>query len=365
MSYVQKSIDRARDVLTAPRFTLKDQVFFAKRLSFLMNANVPLLESLHMLLEQTKSPRHCAMLQIIVNDVMSGQSISKSFAKFPNTFSEFAVSIIRVGETSGTLSQNLNYLSDELRKSLLLRRKIISALIYPAIIAIAVVATVAFLMLYLFPKIMPIFSSLNAELPLATKVVMAVSVFFQVYGLWFLVGVLLSALGIILALKYSPRVHYYVDKILIRMPFVGSVVRYYNVANISRTLGLLLRSGLTLSAALPIVAQTTKNKAYREHFVELHEVVNRGGRLSEYFKEHPRFFPPVLAHMVAVGERSGTLSDSLLYLSDLFEHEVDEFTKNLSSLLEPALMIVMGLIVGLIAISIITPIYGITQNLHN
>ena len=149
------------------------------------------------------------------------------------------------------------------------------------------------------------------------------------------------------------------------IPVLGRVMVSFNVANAARTMGLLLKSGITLSEALPIVADTTKNLVYKRQFVALCAVVNRGEKISTQLRRNRGLFPDIFSHMVAVGERSGTLSETLVYLSEMYEAEVEDFTKNLSTLIEPALMIFMGILVGFVAISIITPIYGITQNLHN
>lgn len=351
-------------IATASRLSLKDQTLLAKRLAFLMNANVPLIEALHVLREQSRSRGHGAMLDAIIADVSQGQALSRSFGKFPKVFSDFAVHIVKVGESSGSLSQNLGYLSDELRKRTTLKRKVVGAFIYPVLISVATLGITAFLMLYLFPKIMPVFTSLHMKLPLSTRIVMSVSTFMQAHGLYVIVGLSLTLAVLLILNKKITFVQAFFDALILRMPMVGQMVQYFNIANSSRTLGLLLKSGVRLGEALSITADTTKNLVYKQHYKALTQSVDRGERLSLYMAKHKSVFPDIFGHMVAVGEKSGTLSDTLVYLSEMYEAEVDDFTKNLSTLIEPFLMVVMGLVVGFIAISIITPIYGITQNLH-
>lgn len=352
-------------MLTAGRFSLKDQTLLAKRLSFLMSANVPLLESLYILREQTRGKGHAKMLDLIIADVSQGQSLSRSFGKFPKVFGDFAIHIVKVGESSGTLSQNLQYLSNELKKRHTLKRKVVGAFIYPALITFATLGITAFLMLYLFPKIMPVFSSLHMQLPLTTRAVMAASSFLRDWGL--LTAVIFTAvlLGVLVLRKRIMPVRHFFDASLIRLPLLGQIVQSFNVANGSRTLGLLLKSGVNLGEALSITSQTTRNLVYKKQFLALESAVNRGEKLSLHMAKNTAVFPDIFGHMVAVGEKSGSLSDTLVYLSELYEAEVDDFTKNLSTLVEPFLMVLMGLLVGFIAVSIITPIYGITQNLHN
>ncbi len=352
------------DEKSTPRLSVKEQMIFVKRLAFLVNASVPILESLHMVGEQSKSRRYGRVMKSVIADVTNGYSLSRALARFPHIFGDFGVNIIRIGESSGTLSQNLEYLADELKKHDTLRKKMIGALVYPAVITAATLGITAFLMLYLFPKIMPVFSSLNMELPLSTKIVMATSLFLQEYGLIFLGIVIATFVVAGIVIRKFTRVRYYFDAFLLRLPVAGEMIRYYNLATATRTLGLLLRSGVTLAEALPLTADTTRNLIYKEQYRLLAEAVIRGERMSDYLFKQPDLFPIITTQMVAVGERSGSLSSTLVYLSELYEAEVDEFTKNLSSLVEPALMVIMGLVVGFIAISIITPIYGITQHLR-
>jgi type II secretory pathway component PulF len=350
--------------IRSTRFSIEEQTLFAKRLSFLMNANVPLLDSLHMLKDQAKGRSRIRMFERIIGDVSQGQSLARSFGRFPRVFGQFALHIVKIGEATGTLAKNLNYLSDELKKRSILKRKIISAFIYPAVITVATFGITAFLMLYLFPKIMPIFSSLHMELPLTTRIVMWISLYLKSWGLVTLLGIIALFIIASIVLRKYERVRAVFDQVLLKLPLLGKVATYYNVANTSRTLGIMLKSGVKLSEALPITAQTTKNLVYRKHLMALAVSVDRGEKMSIYMHRHKSAFPDMFGHLIAVGEKSGTLSETLVYLSEMYEAEVDEFTKNLSTFIEPFLMIFMGLVVGFIAVSIITPIYGITQNLH-
>ena len=150
----------------------------------------------------------------------------------------------------------------------------------------------------------------------------------------------------------------------LRIPILGELMRSYNLANATRTLGLLLQSGVTLSEALPLTADTTANLVYKAEFHKMAGYVHRGERMSSYLLTSTGLFPPIMNQLIAVGERSGSLSNTLVYLSEMYEVEVDDFTKNLSSVIEPAGRVIMGILVGFVAIAIITPIYGITQNLH-
>jgi type IV pilus assembly protein PilC len=354
---------RLRDMRPAYLST-NDRVLFAKRLAFLISGEVPLLESLRMMREQAKAQKFIRVLDVIISDVSNGKQVSESLKKFPGMFDNFAINIIKVGETSGILSQNLTYLADELKKKQVLRGKVVGSLLYPALVTVATLSITIFLTVYLFPKIMPVFLSLNIKLPLSTRIVIAVSVFLRKWGIHLLVGTALFATLVTIANRRIRPFRMGFERVLLRLPIVGTMVEYYNLANFSRTLGLLLKSGVTLSNSLMIGAETSGNLVYKNQFIAMGEAINRGETLATYLRNHPHFFSEILPQMVAVGERSGNLASALLYLSDYYEREVDEFSKSLASLIEPFLMIGMGVLVGFIAISIITPIYGITQNLH-
>ncbi len=342
----------------------KEQMFLVKRLAFLIKANVPILEGLEMLSEQSTSSRYKKVIAKVIQDVANGQTLAKSFAKFPKVFGGFGVNIIKIGESSGTLSQNLDYLAEELKKRQLLKQKVMSAFIYPGVIAVACIGITAFLVLFLFPKIMPVFVSMHAKLPLSTQILIGITLFLQRWGLWLLAGIVIFVIAVGIALQRSKSFRYFFDMCLLRIPVMGGVIRNYNLANLSRTLGLLLRSGLTLSAAIPLTADTTQNLVYEKALRELAVSVNKGELISAHLKKKRFLFSDIMMHMVGVGEKTGNLSNTLVYLADLYETEIEDFTKNMSSIIEPVLMVTMGVIVGFIAISIITPIYGITQSIH-
>lgn len=352
------------DSLSSPRLSLKEQTHFIKRFAFLIKAGIPVIECLHILRDQAGSKSHARVIEKIIDDTANGRALSKSFAKFPNLFNSFAVYIIKVGESTGMLNENLSYLADELKKKHALKRKVVGAFVYPAIITLATLGITVFLMVYLFPKLMPVFASLHVELPLPTRIIIALSTFLSTYWLWCILSIITLVVVFLAALKNSTRLHFLFDRMCLKLPLIGTVIRQYNVANGSRTLGLLLKSGVPIPEALPITAETTANLVYKKEWDDLTEVVIRGEEISSRLRTRQAYFPDIFSHLIAVGEKSGALSDTLTYLSEMYDNEVDDFTKNLSTIIEPVLMIFMGVVIGFVAISIIAPIYSITQNLH-
>lgn len=351
--------------LLVGRLSVKDQTLFAKRLSFLIGAGVPVLDSLYVLQEQTTSRSARAILGQVIKDVKNGRFLSNALARFKTHFGEFAINIIKVGESSGVLSQNLRYLAEELEKKEALRKKVVSALVYPIFITIATLGVTALLTAYIFPKILPIFNSVGVTLPITTRILIAVSDFLRTFGL-LAGGILFIVLvGLIILHRNVAVFRMISDRILLQLPLVGRIMQYFNMANMTRTLGLLLKSGVTLVDALDTTALTTRNRVYRRQLFRALEHVKKGERISEHLQKHRGLFPIMVSHMIAIGEKTGNLSDTLVYLSELYEEEVDTMTKNLSSAIEPVLMIIMGILVGFVAVSVISPIYEITQTISN
>lgn len=346
------------------KFSVKEQTQFAKRMSFLVKAGVPLIESLHLIRKQTSSKAKAKVLDSVIEDVNNGQFLATSLEKHPKFFGEFAVNLIRVGEQSGILSQNLSYLADELQKKDALKRKVLGALVYPVVITLATLGITGVLTMYVFPKILPIFTSMHAALPASTRILIAITNFLTKYGGWLLLAIVVCVVGLSVLVKKVSVVKYYAHYTLLHLPLFGQMAQDYNLANFTRTLGLLLKSGVQLTDAMVMIEETTPNLVYKKAYKRVVKSVLHGEPMSRQLGRDGGAFPDMMVHMLAIGETTGSLSGTLIYLSELYEAEVEEMTKNLSSAIEPFLMVFMGLLVGFIAVSIITPIYAITQNLH-
>lgn len=344
------------------RLTLKEQTLFIKRLAVLIKAGVPILTGIRMLHSQATSKNAKHVFGHIHATVESGALLSAGMRRFVSVFGEFAVNVVQIGEVSGSLDENLNYLADELKKKQELHRRVISALVYPAFICVATLGITLLLVMYVFPKILPIFQSFRFELPWSTRLLIAISTGLRAH--WVLLLVLTVAfIGAVIVLMRQYKVRLFVHRHILRVPLIGQIVLSYQVANFTRTLSLLLKSDIRIVEALHMVGTTTGNEAYKQSFDEVARVVNTGEKISRAMEADPQMFPSIVTQMIAVGESTGKLSDSLSYLSVMYEDELNNLTKNLSTVIEPLLMVFMGILVGFIAISIITPIYAITQNL--
>ncbi len=344
------------------RVSLQEQILFTRHLAIIIKSGMPLLDALSMLKKQTKKRSMNKILEQVIKDVSNGQFLSASLEKYKSVFGDLFINIIKVGETSGILSENLEYLSQELKKSRELHKKVIGALIYPMVILIATLGVVAAMAIFIFPKIFPVFASLNIKLPATTRLLIASSNFLTQRGGTALVVAAGIIITIWLLLKVE-KIRFFYHWSLLKIPLIGGMMTSVNMANFARTFGLLLKSGVKIVEAINITADTLPNLVYKKGLKEVAGNIQKGEAVSKYLLAHPNLFPAMASNMLAVGENTGNLSETLIYLSEFYESDLDELVKNLSTILEPALMVVMGLIVGFVAVSIITPIYSITQNL--
>lgn len=344
-------------------FSLQDQAFFARRLSMLIKSNVPILDALRMMKSQARSASISNMYDHMIATTSNGQFLWKGMAAYSKSFGDFSVNLIKVGEASGTLTENLYYLAEELDKKRELRRKFMSAMLYPAVVLVASLGVTCLLIIYLFPKLMPVFQSLKVELPFTTRALLYISTFLLNYWYLVLLGIAVFIIGFIFLLRIK-SVRYAVQRTVIGIPIIGTFVQDYHLANICRTFSMLLRGSVKVMEAVDVTASTTANLMYQKELFALSRAIARGSNISNHLEKSPHLFPPLTHQMVAIAERTGNLSETLMNLSQIYERDFDDRNKAIASLIEPVLMCVMGLIVGFIAISIITPIYAITQNIH-
>jgi len=340
----------------------QEKINFARHLAVSIKTGMPLIEALSLIREQAGSKKFQKIIDTIIGDINNGQFLAQSLERFQFVFGDFFVNLVRVGETSGTLSSSLLYVALELKKQREINQKVRSAMVYPAVILVATLGITLFLTLFIFPKILPIFESLRVDLPITTRAVIFALNFMKAYGLLFVGGLIVLglALRIILTLK---KIHFLFDKLLLKIPFVSLLITNLTLANFSRSLGVLLKSGMTVLESMDVAKGTFHNLVYRREVEKVAEGVRRGESMARGLLQAKKFFPPLMIGMIQVGETTGNLEENLEYLAEYYESEVKETVDRLTTVIEPVLLIFMGVLVGFIALSIITPIYKITQGL--
>ena len=343
---------------------LVDKALFVKHLSTMIKSGINLNEALEVIAEQTSSKKFSRVIFKIIDKVKTGQSLGSALSSFPKEFDPFFINIIKIGEESGTLEDNLNYLADEMEDRIELQRNIKGAAFYPAIIFASTIGLGLILAYFVLPKITRLFKTLSFELPLSTKILLGVAELMENHGNLVVLGFIGSIIffRILIAQKFvKPLWH----SLLIKMPIIGGIIINYNLVLIHGTLAILLKSGLTIDQAMKITTDTTSNLVYHKKLKLMMPEIQKGKSISNIllsFKQSKRkpLFPLLSIKMIGVGEKSGRLDESLGYLSEYFEKEMDNTPKNLTTVLEPILLIMVGLIVGFVAISVISPIYQIT-----
>ncbi len=344
------------------RVSVRDKIIFAKHLSVMLDAGIPLRESLVVLQEQLAQSSLRYILETAIASVDEGIPLSTSLGKFPQIFDVFFTNTISIGESSGTLPSSLRYLVTQLEKADELRGKIRSALFYPCIVLLGAFGIGAYLAFYLLPKLLPIFVSLRVTLPPTTRALLVSSQWLQRNWILFLFGIVLMGFAMFFLSRIA-RVASLTERLILAFPVFGSLVRNIQTAKCTRILGTLLQSGVKIVPALSLTANSLDHLVYRKAFLSIAAAVERGETIGSVLKTHERLFSRTTVSMVGVGERTGKLPESLLALAEFTEREVDNATRNLSTLIEPLTLLGVGLLVGFIAISIITPIYQLTQGI--
>jgi type II secretory pathway component PulF len=296
--------------------------------------------------------------------VKNGQPLAKVMAKFPRVFDPMYRSVVNIGEESGSLDRNLDYLVSELTKAYEFRQKVTSALLYPMIVLLIAGIVGAGVALFVLPKLVDMFTSLDVKLPLTTRMLMWVAGFMKSYGIVFFAGLA----GVVMAglmLARTTKIKKKIDEISLKMPILGKFFLNIQVANMCRNMGIMLKSGLPLRTCLQTAREATGNWVFNQYFLRLDKAVDMGVSLEkELTGKHYPMIPLMVGRMVGVGEKSGRLDETFLYLGEFMEEEVDEMAKNLTTILEPVLLIGIALVVLFLAMSIISPIYQLTGSIR-
>lgn len=353
------NMDTINEMLS--RVKEQELIVFAHNLSAMMKAGLALSRGLSIQERQTKNPAFKKTLKTLIDEISRGSTLSAGMAKFPKVFSPIFVSMVRAGEESGRLSDSLLVVGDQLEKSYLLKKKIKGALIYPAVVIVTLVIIAVLMFIYVVPTLAATFKELNTELPTSTKVIMWIS---DTLSNHLLFGILVvsGVVGVIvlgLRTKAGMRA---LETVSFRLPIVGNLVRQSNSARTARTLSSLLSSGVDMLEAINITRDVLQNSYYKEMMTLAGERVQKGIPLSSVFSEND-IYPLLVGDMIEVGEETGKLSDMLLNLALFFENEVDEATKNMSTIIEPLLMVFIGASVGFFAVSMISPMYSVMSNI--
>jgi type II secretory pathway component PulF len=338
------------------RISARDLNIFTHQLASLIKSGLPLLSALHIIAEQTANKYLCNIIDEIAQSIKHGEMLSSAMSRYPKIFPPIYTAMIKSGEDSGALDIILKRLAEHREKVEEIKSRIRSALAYPILILLVGIASVIFLMMFLVPKIKNVFDTIRAELPLPTQILIGISNALSGYWYLFIGGI---ALGLIILKGITFIDKKAIDHLKLSLPFIGKFIKKTESAKLVSSLSLLLANGISMLASLEIVIPTLSNEVLKKALRKITDDIKVGGSLSKGIRDSPYFFT-FIANMIKVGEESGHLDEILAELASFYEREISETIKIALSLLEPVLILVMGLVVGFIVLSILLPILQIT-----
>lgn len=336
---------------------LSEKMFFTRNLQIMISAGVPLSRAISSLADQTKNKGFKKVLKKIEKDILRGNKFSDSISSFPNVFDEFYQSMIKVAEEAGNLEEVLGILARQMEKENEIKSKIKGAMIYPAVIILAMIGIGILMLILVVPKLAETFKELEIQLPLTTRIVIFLGEFLARYWYLFVLGLIfiLFLFFQFLKTKIGKKIF---SKISLKFPIFSGLVKKQNAASVARNLSSLISGGVSLPRALEVTANTLGNVYYKEALISAIERVKKGEKLSVALKEYKKIFPLTLIQMIEVGEETGETSEVLSKLAEFYENEVTESAKNLASVIEPILLLIVGAAVGFFAISMVQPMYS-------
>ncbi|HYA12417.1 MAG TPA: type II secretion system F family protein [Thermodesulfovibrionales bacterium] len=347
---------KARALRFGGKIKDKDIVVFTRQFATMINAGLPLVQALEILSTQVENKTFGKTIAQIKTDVESGLTYADALKKHPRVFSELYVNMVAAGEAGGVLDTILNRLAAYIEKAMKLKKKVKGAMVYPAVVTIVAVLVIVIIMLFVVPTFSKMFAQLGGTLPLPTRMVIGMSNFIAGIGGLITVVAIIGVIVFIAQFRRTENGKRIIDSILLKVPIFGALLSKVAVAKFTRTLGTLVSSGVPILDCLEITAKTSGNKVVEYSILDVRKEVVGGKTLADPIKK-AKVFPPMVTHMVAVGESTGALDAMLSKIADFYDDEVDNAVSNLTAMMEPVLMIFLGTTVGFIVIAMYLPIF--------
>lgn len=341
---------------------LHDKIIFTRNLSVMLSAGLPLSRSLSILEKQTKNFKFKIALGSLIEDINAGMGLSDGMKKFPAIFSNLFVSMVKAGEESGSLPQSLRAVGEQLERTYTINRKVRGALTYPAIILSAVFGIGILMLIYVVPTLTKTFADLHVELPTSTKFIINTSSFLVNHTALVIIGLIFFIFLSYLGIK-TQKGQIFISFVSMHFPVISKIVQEFNSARATRTLSALFTAGVPVQYAISISADVMQNVYFKKVLIEAGEKIEKGSTLSSVFKDHSDLYPVIVGEMIEVGEETGKLAEMLMNIAVFYEEEVEAATKDLSTIIEPLLMIVIGAAVGFFAVSMISPMYSVMSGI--
>ncbi len=357
-SKTEKS-DFLREIIPSflKRISLKEKLMFARNLQVMVSSALPLPKSLETLAYQSHNKRFRKILLNIKDEIIKGKNFSDALSKYPNVFSGLFQNMIKVGEESGTMEEVLKVLTRHIEREHELKGRVKGAMIYPAVIICAMIGIGILMMIMVVPKLSKAFEDMNIKLPLTTRIIIGLGNFLA--NRWYFVIIIVLFLIILVRFAFKRKGFKRIfDRLVLKIPIISPLIKKINSAYTVRSLGSLTSCGVPIVRSLEIISRVMENVHYKQALLTVAEEVKKGGKLSTALKPYEQLYPLLVTQMIEVGEETGETSNILEKLADFFEEDVENATKNLTAVIEPFLMMLVGTAVGFFAVSMIQPIYS-------
>jgi len=335
----------------------KDRVIFSRQLSIMFKSRVPLVEALRVLVGQTANSLFQEKILRMAESVEGGASLSKTCARFPDVFSPFYISMVKSGETAGKLSDALEYLADHLERESDFYSRVWGAMLYPVMVVLVMVAVIAVMIFFVFPQLAAIIEETGQEPPLMTKIVFGLIGFFKKWIIVIIIATITAILFIFQYLKTKEGKSLF-DRFSLKIPIIKNLLRMIYLARFAENLSTLTSGGVAIAQALEVSGEVVGNEVYKKIILETRDEVRKGEPIHSVLGRHPNAFPPVFTQMTLIGEKTGTLDQTLMHLVSFYQKEVDRALENVLTLLVPLTMIILGAVVGGLIASVLLPLYG-------
>jgi type IV pilus assembly protein PilC len=364
---IPTSLVKVRQLSTATktsffdRVSLKDIVNFSRQMSALLEAGVPILKAFQLVETDIEKPYFKSILGNVVEDIKSGKPISESLSKHRRVFNDFYVSMVRSGEESGKMSSAFSYLADYLDRSYSLTVKVRNAMIYPAFVVATFIIVMILVFTMVIPKLATILTESNVELPLLTQIVLGVSNFLVSYGLYILIFFVGGGIFLYMRIKDTNYLTEYIDELKIKIPLFNKLFKMLFITRIADNIETLLSSGVSLTKSISITSDVVGNSFYKKLLNESLEDVRGGITFSDSMAKHPTLIPGTMIQMIRIGEETGEMGKLLGNIAKFYQREINATIDTLVGLIEPAMIVALGLGVGLLLVSVLMPIYNLAS----
>ncbi len=342
---------------------LKEKMTFTRNLSVMVSSGLTVSRAVNNLALQTSNKTFKKILASVDDDLQSGKTLSEGLGKYPSVFNELFVNMVYVGEVSGNLEEVLDILAVQLEKENDLLSKVRGALIYPSVIVVAMIGIGILMLVYILPRITGVFKDMDVELPATTQVIMAISDFIRGHAILTIAASIIVIVGVKIFYGTIPGKRFF-GYVFVRLPIVGNIIVKVNCARFARIYSSLLKSGISVVNALTIISKTLSNLYYKDALGEAIVEIQKGVELSKVISKYPKLFPLLVTQILEVGEETGKTETVLQRLAEFYEEEVSQITKNMSSIIEPILMLLIGGGVGFFAVAMLQPMYSVLENIQ-